>query len=315
MLRSDLMKKLLASILFGLSLASCSAESNDPATRTASAPGYPRTVATFDGSELVLSRPPTRVIPANAAALEILADLDLLDRVVSIPTPAFDYGNIDLDPGAWNGRTFEHYLVEPMLVARPDLVMTNPWQNPETTSFLAENDIAILSIPAPTTFEDLLAAIRVTGEVLEVPERAETLCEGLRQRLAALQSRERKDLRVMTYTTFGTGSWTAAKNTTADLLIRFAGMRNASTEHGLEGHAAIDIETVLTIDPDYILVGASPDDPRWSTTLESMRNDPALATLSALRDDHVLILPLKHFTANSHYLVDAAEFLSALIEN
>lgn len=308
------MKKLSLLLLCGLGFASCSGESSATAAHAASPPGYPRTVSTFDGGELTLTRPPTRIIPANAAALEILGDLGQLERVVSVPTPAFDYGNIELDQDTWKGRSFEHYLVEPMLASRPDLVMTNPWQNPETTNFLREQGIAVLNVPAPTSFDDLLAAIRVTAEVLEVQDRAEALCAQLSERHAALRNTKRSSLRVMTYTTFGTGSWTAAKDTTADLLIQFAGMRNASTEHGLEGHAAIDIETLLAIDPDYILVGASADDSRWSTTLETMRNDPALATLRALRENQVLILPLKHFTANSHYLVDAAEALVALID-
>ena len=308
------MKKLLILLLCSLGFASCSGDSGEAATHAAPPPGYPRTVSTFDGGELVLARPPARIIPANAAALEILADLGQLDRVVSVPTPAFDYGNVELNLDTWGGRSFEHYLVEPMLACRPDLVMTNPWQNPETTNFLKKQGIAVLNVPAPSSFDDLLAAIRVTAEILEVPERADVLCAQLSARKAALLNTKRSNLRVMTYTTFGTGSWTGAKDTTADLLIRFAGMRNASTEHGLEGHAALDIETLLAIDPDYILVGASPDDPRWSTTLETMRNDPALSTLRALRKDQVLVLSLKHFTANSHYLVDAAEALAGLID-
>ncbi len=299
-------------LLFALALAACSP---DAQTSSPSPEGYPRTVATFDGAELVLQRPPKRVIPANAAALEILADLGELDRIVAVPKPIFEYGNIPLDASEWEGRVFENYLVEPMLAVTPDLVLTNSWQNPETSGFLTESGVAVLTIPEPASFEDLLQAIRVTASVLGKTERCEELCADLERRRSQLRAREEESVRVMTYTTFGTGSWTAAENTSADLLLELAGLRNASAEHGLEGHAAVDIETLLAIDPDYILVSGSSEDERWSTTLEAMRSDPALETLRALREDRILILPLQQFTANSHYLVEAAEALVGLIDS
>lgn len=309
-MKTSLLSPPLASLLT-LALCACGTSTSN----SEAIPGYPRTVASFGGSELVMQRPPKRVIPANAAALELLIDLGLRDRIVSIPKPAFEYGNVALVKEDWEGRTFENYLVEPMLSAAPDLVLTNPWQNPETTSYLVANGVTVLSLPEPKSLDDLLEAIRVTASIFGETQRAEALCADLKRRHAALEAREHQSVRVMTYTTFGTGSWTAAKDTTADLLIQLAGMRNASSEHGLEGHAAVDIETLLSIDPDYILVSGSVQDERWSTTLEAMRSDPALESLRALREDHIRVMPLQLFTANSHYLLDGAEALAALIES
>ena len=304
------MKRLLLLALTCATLLACNHEPGEPKAQIA---GYPRTVETFEGETLVLTRPPLRVLASNAGALELLADLGELDRSVAIPTTAFEYSNLELEPDDWKGRTFEKYLVEAVLSRSPDLVITHSWQNPETSDFLANSGIAVLALPTPETFGDLLRAIRVTASVLELDDRGETLCADLEERRALLNDSGNVAVRVMTYTTFGTGSWTAAKNTTADVLIRIAGMRNASAEHGLEGHAAIDIETLLGIDPDYIVVSGTAEDPRWSVTLESMRNDPTLATLRALREDRILVLPLEHFVTNSHYLLDAAEALAAAI--
>lgn len=301
---------LLSSALF--LAASCSERTTDASTNPAVS-GYPRTVRVFDGEELTITRPIERVLPANTAALEILADLGALERIVAVPQPAFAYSGHALEPEAWKDKTFERYLVEPMLAHEPDFVITHAWQNPETSSFLKQHGIAVLDIPIPLSLDDLLAGIRATATVLELEERAEVLCANLVERHARMKDNEHSEVRLMTYSSFGTGGWTAGKRTTADLFIRFAGMRNAASEHGLEDHASIDVEMLLKIDPDYILVGSSQEDPQWSTTLEVLRNDESLKNLRAIREDRLLVIPLAHFTANSHYLIDAAEGLAAQV--
>ena len=312
MLGSTTMKQLLLILSVSFALLGC-AETTSEAHESTPVAGYPRTVKVFEDRELTLQRPIERIIPANTAAMEILADLGAFDSVLAVPEPAFAYSGHPLERTDWEGRTFERYLVEPMLAFEPDFVITHAWQNPETSGFLEENGVAVLDIPIPLSLDDLLEGIRATARVLELDERAEELCASLTARREALANSPHSELRLMTYASFGTGSWTAAKNTTADLFIRFAGLRNASAEHGLEGHAAIDVEMLLEIDPDYLLVGSSQEDPQWSATLDVLRNDESLKTLRAIREDRILVIPLAHYTANSHYLIDAAEGLAAQV--
>jgi iron complex transport system substrate-binding protein len=317
MLRSNPMKYLLlglSSLLLLLACADSTRQSSVHGGEDSSAGSYPRTVETFGEQTLRIPRAPERILPANTATLELVAALGKLDQVIAVPAPAFAYANTELDPADWEGKTFERYLVEPMLALEPDLVLTNSWQNPETSTFLKDTGVTVLDLPTAQSLEDLLEAITVVGDVLEVPERAHELREELAARCERLRNTGRESRRVMTYSTFGTGGWTGGKGTTADLLITLAGLRNASSEHGLEGHAAIDIELLLTLDPDYILIGSSEEDPAWSATLEVIRNEPALESLRALREDRILVIPLKHYTSNSHYIIDAAEALAARIE-
>lgn len=293
-------------------LALCTAcPSSEPSAADAPAvEGYPRTVATFEGRSLELPRPVRRVAAANAGAVEFLDALGALDRVCALPTTAFTYSSVALDRESFASRSFEKYLPEVVLARAPDLVITHAWQNRETTAVLTDAGIPVLRIPAPTAVADLGETLRVLGSLLELEHEGEEAARELEARAARLASSGEGAWTALTYTSYGTGSWTAARGTTADLVLRLAGLRNLAAEAGLEGHATLDLERLLTLEPDLIVVGADPEDPARSTTLETLRGEQALESLDALRNDRIVVLPAALFSTNSLTIVDAAERLA-----
>ncbi len=133
------------------------------------------------------------------------------------------------------------------------------------------------------------------------------LSADLKRRQAALASAAegKPRLRVLPYTNFGSGGWSAGAGTTLDILIRLAGYENAGAEVGLKGHFRADNERLLTIDPDLILVPEG--NAEYSPSAAYLRAEEVLQDLAALRKDGVVQIPAVLYQSNSHTLMEAAE--------
>jgi ABC-type Fe3+-hydroxamate transport system substrate-binding protein len=106
-----------------------------------------------------------------------------------------------------------------------------------------------------------------------------------------------------------TRGYTAGRGTLIGELIERAGGRNAAAEAGVEGHARLDAEHILAIDPDYILLAPWRADARErSLTGElSVTRDPLLVRTRAVRHGHVLFVPPSHLMSTSHFVALAVE--------
>ena len=125
------------------------------------------------------------------------------------------------------------------------------------------------------------------------------------------RSRPHAKLRALVYNNYGAGGTTAGKGSTWDLIIQTAGLRNAATEAGLEGHPSLDLEALLSLDPDLLLLssGGSGD-----STLTELRSLPRLTGLRPLQSGDIIRLPPTLFATSSQHMLDAAELLIARLE-
>ena len=259
---------------------------------------------------------PVRILPANAAALDFLLALVPPERLVAVPVTTFDWADTGLDAEHWQERTLSSYVAEPVLAWGPDLVVTSEWQNAETTALLRRAGVRVVAIPDVVRFEDILTTLQALGRAVGEPERAAREVRSLRRRAAVLTaSRSRPRPAAMTFTYLGAGAWTAGRGTTVDVLFALAGLRNAAAEAGLAGHAAVDIETLLTIDPEVIVVAEPSRAGELSASLAYLQNEPSLARLAAVAEGHVVALPAHLFAAASQQIVDAAETLVQKLES
>lgn len=284
--------------------------------RILSGPGFPCTIELASGRRIELLEPPRRVLPTNAGIVDFLTALIGAERVVAVPRPADDYSRLRLRP-AWDAvPRFSDYTAEVALALAPDLVLTNGWQSPETSALLAENGVAVVVTDTPHTWTDVLDTLRLFGRILDREERSRVLLEELERRRSALTSSSvhGSGLRALSYSNFGGGGSTAGGGTTVDVLLELAGLENAAATAGLEGYASLDHERLLAIDPDLLLVAAGSEDGSFPPSVEHLRGTPELATLRAVREDRIVLLPTELFATTSLELMTAAEVLVAELE-
>ncbi len=303
----------LLGLLFGL-LAACSGDPPSPAPAGAvGAPAFPRIVPAF-GELVPIPAPAQRALPGTAAALDFLVDLVGAGRLAAVPFTARDYTNVELSAADWERLpTFRNFQGEELLPLRPDFVLTHGYQRAEATRILAQAGIPVVRLPDLRDFEGLLGVLEVLGRALGEEPRAAELRTDLERRRAALAADgSLLEVRALTYLDFGTGGWTAGTGTSGDLLLGLAGLRNAAAEAGLVGNVELDHERLMRIDPDlFVLRAPVQGEEQAGPTLALLRSNPNLARLAAVREERIVILPARHFAAESHRLLDAAELLHA----
>jgi len=263
---------------------------------------------------------PVRIVPGNTAAAEFLATIlgdEGAARFAALPEQVDAYSNLDFTRPPWSGiARFSRFEPEPLITLRPDLVVTHAWQSADTTHILRAQGIAVVVLASARGYEEIRDQIASLGMTVGAEERAAGVLSRLDERVAALRASaaRREGLRVLEYANDGTGGWTAGLDTTADAMIRLAGMRNAAGEQSIHGHVRLESERLLTIDPDILLVGAPARDDTGSPTKGVLEGVPEYASLSAVKKGRIVVLPSSLLSSDSPCLVDAAERLAAEVD-
>ncbi len=308
------MKEFLARVLTALApvLVGCgppeAAAAQDRLPRLVSAE-FPVRLEFADGA-LELAAPPRRLLPANAAWIDFVSLLVGPERVVALPSEAFGFSRLAREPGAWvDLPPFPVFEGERILALAPDLVLAHSWQNPETITSLRRAGVPVLVLPVPESWGEIVRTLELLGAALGVRERAHTVVAGLELRRERLAERARPfaRLRALSYTNLGAGGWTSGADTTAQVLLELAGLRNAPAEAGLRGDVPADQERLLALAPDLFLVGRPDRSESSPPSADFLLAEPALAGLAALRERRIVSLAPALFTSASPELLRGAE--------
>jgi len=298
-------------------VAGCAQPRGETFPQVTSTVGFPVRLAGGLTGPLEIASPPRRILPGNAAFVDFVAAILGPDRVVAVPRAADAYSpSLASDP-AWKALPrFEGFDGELILALEPDLVLAHPWQTPEMLAGVRTRGIPVLVLPLPTSWADVLATLELLGHVSGEEERAQVFLAELQARRERLRrsSGASRGLRALSYTNLGTGGSVAGRGTTADILFELAGMENAAGEAGLEGHADLDLEGLLALDPDLIVVGDRDSPETNAPSASFLLENEGLRDLRAVRDHRILSLPAALFSSASFELLGAAERLVIELE-
>lgn len=270
-----------------------------------------------DGSTLELASQPVRIVPTTTAAAEFLVEIVGPERIAALPEQVDDYSSVDFKAhGRGEIPRFARYVAEPLIVFKPDLVVTHAWQSADTTQVLRSQKIPVLVLSSATSYADIQDTLRLLGRVCGAEARSEEVIASLDQRIARVQAgaETRAGIRALAYSNDGSGGWTAGSDTTLDTLCGLVGVRNAAAEAGIDGHKNLDFERLITIDPDVIVVAAPARGEGGSASKSVLESAPALAGLTALKNGRIAVLSSALLSSDSPSLVDAAEALAAELD-
>lgn len=261
-----------------------------------------------------------RIVPGNTAAAEFLAFLlgdEGAGRVAALPEQVDAYSSFDFRRAPWTGpERFARYAAEALIALHPDLVLTHEWQSRDTTEVLRAQGVPLIVLASARSYEDVRGTLETLGRSLGIETRAKVAIADLDRRVEKLRGSAgaRQGLRALEYSNSGTGGMTAGADTTAETMIRLAGMRNAAAEAGIAGHVPLDLERLISIDPDVIIVGAPARDEVGSSTKNVLEKTPALGNLAAVKNKRIVVMPASLLSTDSPCLVDAAERLASEVD-
>lgn len=250
---------------------------------------------------------PRRICSVSLAGDELLALLVPFERVVCVSSFADD-------PEVSNvaGRYPESVprlvaRTEPVIAARPDLIVAAPWNDRAFLESLAALGVPAVTIDSGHDFAGIARAVEALGQAVGADAAAERCVAEMNARLAALDralavvpdDRRPRVLSLSHLVVAGSG-------TTVDALIRRAGGRNAAAEAGIEGHRKLSGEQILALDPDLLLLGQGLD----ADASAVLRAYPQLEATRAAKSGRVLRLPPRLLTTVTPHLVDGAEQLA-----
>lgn len=201
------------------------------------------------GREIVLPRPPRRIVSLVPSATEILVALGAGNRIVA----RTDYDSIpDLRslPSVGGGL---HPNLERLVAIDPDLVIrfAGP-SDRDTPARLTDLGIPHLAV-RPDGIDDVRRSVRMLAKVTGAGERGDSLVAGLDSVLARVSERVRsRPAPSVAFVLGGSPPWVAGPGTFVDELLGVAGGRNAFSDLG-ELYGPVSREAFVSRPVDVVI--------------------------------------------------------------
>jgi iron complex transport system substrate-binding protein len=240
----------------------------------------------------------------NLSADEVLVEILPPGRLVSVTRWADAPGTSNVvgkvPPGVFR---FQKADMERLVALQPDLVVVSEYTDADFLKLIERSGMRYHRMQGLGSVSGVRAAILDLGRVVGALPEAERLVARYDATLVELARRLAgvKKKRVL----YWSGGMTAGADTAIGSLIEAAGGVNVGRELGLTGIVPPGGERAFMSDPDVILVGT------WPRAVESVKEDPLLSKLRAVREGHIVVMPDELLVALSQYTAEACWDLAA----
>ncbi|MFC2070177.1 ABC transporter substrate-binding protein [Chloroflexota bacterium] len=205
------------------------------------------------GRTVTLEKAPERIVSLAPSNTEILYALGLGDKVVGV-TKSCDYPTEVTEKPIIGG--FSSPNLEEIVALSPDLVIAASRHEEEIIPQLEEKGITVLGLN-PKTFDSILSAITLIGDVTGNNEEASQLVADMESRIKAVTDKvsdltEDEKPRVF-YLTWHDPLKTSGATSLNNELIEKAGGKNIFID--VTGVQTIDLEMLVARDPQVMIAG------------------------------------------------------------
>ncbi len=252
---------------------------------------------------------PERIISLAPSNTEIVYALGLEDKLVGV-TSYCNYPPAVKDKPVVS--EFSDVDIEKIVSLEPDLILADSIHKSAVIPALESLGIPVLLID-PTTLEEILDQIMVTGNAVGREQETDSLVSSLRQRTEAVTARtaglsgaERPRAFVLSW---HDPLWVAGSGTlTHDQIIKAGGVNIAGD---LTGHSQMDLESIIQRNPQVIFVLSSMGD--QNTSLDYIMNEPRFQATDALKNGRVYSVDTDVYGRATPRSFDALEEMARLM--
>lgn len=293
----------------------------EEAAKSDDAQHYPVTIKNYRFSkepiDIVFEKAPERVYVVNPSSLENMLALGLEDKIAKVAvgdetTPeaaAFieKMGSMELTKEEVLGNNIDFILGWYSTFNEKRLGEVDYWHEKGIKTYMALN--SSVKKPAPNTLEDEYEDIRNIGKIFNVEDRAEALIAEMdagiakaqekvkekgKTRTIILEVEKENQLRLYGPATIG---GVIAEKVGADLLTE---------------EPRITAEQLIELNPDVIFTVyfSTSDDLNDKTSVELLKNNPALQSISAIQNDRIYPTPLAYTYVPGARTKEAIEFFA-----
>ena len=270
--------------------------------------GWPREVETSEG-KITLEGPPQRILTYSLGHDEMVLALAQPERIAALGkfTGNPSYSNVaELAP------QFPVYEkgAENVLAQNPDIFIVSRSTKADIVELVKEAGVPVARPDLEDAAEGHVSQILLLGYMLGAEERALELTAEIRQRLEAVASRvpplgDASRPAVISITRWSDSISISGGGTTGSDIIEAAGGVNAAARDGIDGFQKISVESILAMNPDFILI---PQDGEGAVKLrDDLMNDPVLATVPSVVNEQIHIVHPPNYIVLSHWTVRGVE--------
>jgi iron complex transport system substrate-binding protein len=278
--------------------------------------GFPMRVEIAGDRGFELAAAPQRVLIANTYLTDLVTRLIKPERVLALPEQALTWSRLaEVDEGFRAKASFREIDPEKVLELNPDLLLCSDTNLALARGRFAGRQLPTLTLPQPRSMEELRQVIRLLARVLAVDAIGEDLLVEMDARMQRLRdaAEKRAGLRALFYSNLGGGGWGTGHSTLPDEMIRLLGMSNPLAEADRRDHVQLTLEELIGYDPDVIIVQARAGESEYDSEVV-LKREPSLAGVKAIKNDVIVRLHPRLFTAGSQEILLAAEEIAAQVD-
>lgn len=278
----------------------------------AAAEWTPVTITDDYGYTAEISAAPQTIVSLGPSNTEILFALGLGDKVAGV-TEYCNYPAAAQTKSLIGGVSSPN--VEKIVALNPDLILANAMNGEDNIAHLRKLGYTVLCLN-PDSVDGTFSSIRRVGEATGTSAAAGELIASMQQRFrAAAEKVKTAGTTPLTVTHLMSTDpyWVSGIHTFQDELITLAGGTNAFPE--VDGWGIINLEHLLTTDPDVILVdsGAGMGEKGENLLKQSFMTDPRLSSLTAVKNNRIYVMDSDTFDRGGPRIVDAFDELVAVL--
>ena len=260
------------------------------------------TLATQSGAQ-ASSSTPSRIISLSPSATEILFGIGAGPQVIAVDD------NSDYPSNAPFSKLSSFTPnVEAIAAYRPDLVVL---QSSATNAATIQSDLQKLKINVflevtPSNINDAYAEFLALGKVTGHPSRAKALVTTMKSRIAEILAKARKKSAVTIFHELDNTLYSADSTTFIGQIYSDFNFTNIADGTDAGGYPQLTSEAVIKANPKVIFL----DDGPYGESAATVAARPGWSTISAVKNKHVVVLPLDIADRWGPRLVDFYQFVA-----
>lgn len=194
---------------------------------------------------------PERVMSINLCADQLLLTLARPEQIASLSWLATDKDDSALATQAANFLP-NFGSAEELLGINPDLVLAGPYTANFAGGLARRLGFEVLVVPPATSFDEVMANLRLLGNALHRQEYAERVIADMQARMDSLIDAQPRTPIATVFVR--AGGFTVGEKSLANDVMRLAGLHNMAAAAGLDRWGSLSMEALLTSGADLMIV-------------------------------------------------------------
>lgn len=256
---------------------------------------YPITLTDGTGTKVTVTSPPLHVASDTEGTDEILVSLVGKKRIALVTNLSSNPIYSNVVSKVKGIPQISQNNPETILAAHPDLVLMASYVKQGVVSQVRNAGVPVYEFNKFTSVSSIEHNIRVIGRLVGKKQKAKQLINNFTQNVSKIEQSVagRQKPSVLDYSSYG---FAAGSNTTVNEIVRDAGGRNVASK--LNGWQKITDEEIVKMNPDVII-----DSKQDGAFLKKLAKNPALQSVSAIKNHRLYAIPDADLSSVSQYIV------------